>query len=389
MANNKRDVKVFEREVLTKQLAVVVGTRPGIVMIAPIIKRLQQLGVPHFVIHSGQHYSPEMDDVFFQQLNLEPPKYRLEGVSNNTTHGAQTAAMLTGIERLLMLEKPVGILVGGDANTNLSAALAARKLRMFVGHIEAGERSYDWRMPEEHNRRMIDHISDILFATNEKSKQRLLDERVAGRVIVTGNPIVDAVVSVTANSSCHDTGQHSRIDNKNYCVLTLHREENVDFEEILNRILVNVSKITREFNVTTIFPIHPRTKKRLIEFGLFEQFSSTYPNIKLINPQGYNEFIPLIKDARFLMTDSGGAQQEACILQCPTITLRENTEWVETVQVGANKVVGADYMATKTAVAWALSSARKWSNPFGEYGVSDKIISEMCDITGIERKNVQ
>ncbi|RMD60226.1 UDP-N-acetylglucosamine 2-epimerase (non-hydrolyzing), partial [Candidatus Parcubacteria bacterium] len=174
--------KVFDSGELEPKIGVVVGTRPGIVMFAPIIHALRAKNVPHFVIHTGQHYSPNMDDVFFRDLNLPTPDYRLEGVAECLTHGAQTATMLEGIEAILLKERPKLVLVGGDANTNLAGGLAARRLRIGVGHVEAGERSFDWRMPEEHNRRILDHISDLLFATDDRSVAHLRKESVQGAI---------------------------------------------------------------------------------------------------------------------------------------------------------------------------------------------------------------
>jgi UDP-N-acetylglucosamine 2-epimerase (non-hydrolysing) len=186
------EIKILHAGDLNNELAVIVGTRPGIVMFAPIIHQLRKENLRYFVVHTGQHYSPNMDDQFFEDLELAAYDYRLDGVAERKTHGSQTAAMLEGIEKILMQRRPRLVLVGGDANTNLAGALAARKLQIKVGHVEAGERSYDWRMPEEHNRVMIDHISDYLFITGEKAAENLKAEGIRGKICLTGNPIVDA-----------------------------------------------------------------------------------------------------------------------------------------------------------------------------------------------------
>jgi len=185
-------MKILFKEELQDKICVIVGTRPGIIMFSSLIRKLKKQNINFFVIHAGQHYSYNMDKKFFEDLNLPEPEYKLNDVKNCKFHGEQTARMLEGIEKILLKEKPKIVLVGGDANCNLAGALAARKLHIKVGHVEAGERSYDWRMPEEHNRRMIDHISEYLFCTNEKSRQNLLKENVLGKIFVTGNPIVDA-----------------------------------------------------------------------------------------------------------------------------------------------------------------------------------------------------
>ena len=187
-----REIKFLDKDDLRPEIGITVGTRPGIVMLAPVIHEFRRRGLPHFVVHTGQHYSPNMDAQFFTDLELPAPDYRIEGVAEKRTHGGQTAAMLEGVEKILMERRPFFFLVGGDANTNLAAALAARKLRIRLGHIEGGERCFDWDVPEEHNRVMIDHISEHLFATSEQSAAYLRRESVLGEIHVVGNPKVDA-----------------------------------------------------------------------------------------------------------------------------------------------------------------------------------------------------
>ena len=334
--------KILDSTELRPIVAVVVGTRPGIVMFAPIIHALRREHVPHFVIHTGQHYAPNMDAQFFQDLELPESEYKISGVSERKTHGAQTAAMLEGVESILLKEQPCLVLVGGDANTNLAGALAARKLRIAVGHVEAGERSYDWRMPEEHNRRMIDHISDYLFTTGEKGKKQLEKESVQGEIIVTGNPIVDASLqhlSLALQKS--DALRRFSLVPKGYALLTTHRGENVDFPELLRRSLEGVSRASQVLNLPVIFLAHPRTQKRLREFGLWE-WAHDLPGVSVRDAVGYLDFLNLIAHARLVFTDSGGVQQEACIHQVAAVTLRENTEWVETLEHGANRLAGTD-----------------------------------------------
>ena len=186
-------LKILRRDELEDLICVVVGTRPGIIKFSPIIKELIERKKNFFIIHTGQHYSYNMDRLFFEELELPKPKYYIPDVYKEKYHGAQTAKMLKGCEEIMIKEKPKITLVGGDANTNLAGALAARKLQIYVGHVEAGLRSFDWRMPEEHNRVIIDHISDFLFAPTEKAKENLIKDSVRGKIFVTGNPIVDAV----------------------------------------------------------------------------------------------------------------------------------------------------------------------------------------------------
>ncbi len=380
----KREIKVLTQEKLEKKIAVVIGTRPGIVMFAPIIHELARSGAPFIVIHTGQHYSPNMDAQFFEDLELSSPEYKLSGVSGRKTHGAQTAAMLEGIEGVLMEECPALVLVGGDANTNLAGALAARKLRIAIGHVEAGERSYDWRMPEEHNRRVIDHISDFLFTTGEKGRVRLEQESVQGEIFVTGNPIVDASIQhLEIAKQKSDALDAFGLNANEYALLTMHREENVDFEELLCSALEGVSVAAQKSAIPVLFLAHPRTRKRLEEFGRWE-WATGLSNIRIADAVGYLDFLNLIAHARLVFTDSGGVQQEACIHSVPAVTLRENTEWVETLDDGANRLAGTDSDRIQAATAEALAVKRNWPVPFGDGSTAQQIVAIAKLKAGIE-----
>ena len=367
--------KVLKVGSLNREVAVVVGTRPGIVMFAPIIHALKGKGAAHFVIHTGQHYSPNMDLQFFEDLELPVPDYRLDGVAEKPTHGGQTAAMLEGIERILMQRKPQIVLVGGDANTNLAGALAARKLGIRVGHVEAGERSYDWRMPEEHNRRIIDHISDYLFTTSPKSRKHLDKEAVQGQIVETGNPIVDASrqhLEIAVRRFGDSVGR--RLPPKSYAIMTTHREENVDYPERLRGMLSGAEKVAKELGMRIVFLAHPRTRKRLQEFGLAE-WARGLAGMELRDGAGYLEFLALLAGARLAMTDSGGVQQEACIHRIPCITMRDNTEWVETVEIGANRLVGTDPEKIVAGAVEALQARVNWQIPFGDGHAAEHIVN--------------
>jgi len=264
--------KVFFYDELKNAISVVVGTRPGIIKFSPVIRALAEEKMDFFVIHTGQHYSYNMDKQFFEDLKLPEPKYKNEVVQHAILHGEQTAEMIKEMEKAFIQEKPKIVIVGGDANTNLAGALAARKLRIKVAHMEAGLRSNDWRMPEEHNRVMIDHISEYLFTPTEKTKRNLIEDNVKGEIIVVGNTIVDAVhqnLALAKNKSC--ILENLNIKQNEYFLATTHREENVDNLEILNEILETFTLISSEYNIPVIFPIHPRTKKRLKEFNLKEE----------------------------------------------------------------------------------------------------------------------
>ncbi|OCC14662.1 UDP-N-acetylglucosamine 2-epimerase [Dissulfuribacter thermophilus] len=358
-------------------VCIIVGTRPGIIKMSPLIRECEHRGLEHFVLHTGQHYSPEMDNVFFRDLGLKLPKHHLKHIREYVTHGAKTGMMLMGIEKLLMEERPRVVLVCGDANTNLAGALAARKLHCIIGHVESGLRSNDWRMPEEHNRVIMDHISELLFAPTEETAQNLRKDNVRGKIIVTGNTIVDAVmqnikIARSKSTILLDLG----LKNNSYFLMTIHREENVDNPYILADLIECIKLVIRFFKKEIIFPLHPRTGKRLKEFGLTERLDSI-KGLRIIEPLGYLDMLVLLEQCAVVLTDSGGLQEEACILEVPCVTLRENTERPETVLVGANVIAGTNPRTVKAAVEKMLSVARTWTNPLGDGRAAERIIDEV------------
>jgi UDP-N-acetylglucosamine 2-epimerase (non-hydrolysing) len=372
--NARPELKILREDELREKVAVVVGTRPGIVMFSPIIRELERRRINYFIIHTGQHYSPNMDRRFFEDLKLPAPRYKLEHVQHCQYHGEQTAEMLKGCEQVLLKERPKIVLVGGDANTNLAGALAARKLRIRVGHVEAGERSYDWRMPEEHNRVIIDHISEYLFTTNEKGRENLLKDHIQGKVFVTGNPIVDAAfqnLEIAKESS--NVLERFRLEPDDYFVLTLHREENVDILEHLEGVLEGSRRVIESCGTKIVFPAHPRTLRRLNEFGLNET-AQCVRGLQIYEAVGYLDFLQLLANARLTLTDSGGVQQESCILHIPCVTLRENTEWTETLEIGANALAGTDPERIAVQVEKMLRAPRNWPDPFGDGRSAERIV---------------
>jgi len=373
-------LKILGEGDLQDRVAVTVGTRPGIVMFSPIIRELERRGADFFVIHTGQHYSYNMDQAFFDDLELREPDHKLDTVRTCVYHGEQTAEMLRGIERVLLAERPKLVLVGGDANTNLAGALAARKLRVRVGHVEAGERSYDWRMPEEHNRVMIDHISDLLFVTNEKGRANLLRESVRGEVIISGNPIVDAAqqnlgIAERKSQVLDSLGLRDR----EYLVLTLHREENVDSKKNLIDAIQGVRDVAEATGLPVQFMAHPRTLKRIGEFGLEGMVDEAGDGLRMRDAIGYLDFLRLLSGATLVLTDSGGVQQEACILGVPCVTLRENTEWTETVEIGANTLAGTEPKRIVEAVRGMLETKTGWEMPFGDGKSAERIVDVALD----------
>jgi len=369
-----RDIKILSEDELAPEIGIALGTRPGIVMLGPIIHEFRRRALPHFVIHTGQHYSPNMDAQLFEDLDLPSPDYRLSGVAERRTHGGQTAAMLEGVEAILLERRPRLFLVGGDANTNLAGALAARKLHIGVGHVEAGERSGDWRMPEEHNRVIIDHISDHLFATGERSVQKLKQEGVRGEIHLVGNPIVDASwQNLDRAKGRSDVLQRFDVEPRGYALLTTHREENVDAYRHLYGALAGVSAAARALQIPVLFLAHPRTQKRLGEFGLYDWVASL-PRLRMVDAVGYIDFLALLANAALVFTDSGGVQQEACIHHIPCVTLRDNTEWTETIDISANRLAGCDRERILAAAHQAIAVEPNWPVPFGDGAAARRIV---------------
>ena len=349
-------------------ISIVLGTRPEIIKMSPVIRECEEKGLDYFILHTGQHYSYEMDRVFFDELELPQPKYNLDVGSG--THAEQTGRIMIGVEKVLMKERPDIVLVQGDTNTTLAGALAAAKLQIKVGHVEAGLRSFDRRMPEEINRVLTDHISDYLFAPTEKARQNLLREGLDGsRIYVTGNTIVDAVyqnleIAKKKVSVLKDLG----LKPEGYFLVTAHRQENVDVKERLEGILKGLELIRQEFSMPVVFPMHPRTRRRIREFGL------SLDGIEVINPLGFLEFLQLEANARLVLTDSGGVQEETCILKVPCVTLRDNTERPETLEVGSNVLAGTNPESILESVRIMLDRKRSWKNPFGDGRAGERIV---------------
>jgi UDP-N-acetylglucosamine 2-epimerase (non-hydrolysing) len=350
------------------KIAIVLGTRPEIIKMSPIVRALEKRGIGFFILHTGQHYSYSMDRVFFDQLGLPQPNYNLE--TGSGTHGEQTGRMLIGIERVLMEEKPDIVLVEGDTNTVLAGALAAAKLLVKIGHVEAGLRSQDRSMPEEVNRVLTDHVSDYLFAPTEKAKNNLLREGIAGeKIFVTGNTIVDAVyqnVMLAENSGILET---IGVNDGDYFLVTIHRQENVDNRQRFENILEGLRLVHEYFDLPVVYPAHPRARKRMSEYGLRAD------SLKIIEPLDYLSFLRLESRARLILTDSGGVQEEACILRVPCVTVRHNTERPETVDVGANIIAGTKPENILEKTRLMAGKRRDWENPFGDGRAAERIVS--------------
>lgn len=355
------------------KIAIILGTRPEIIKMSPIIRECEKRGVDYFVLHTGQHYDYEMDKIFFKELELRPESINLNIGSGR--HGESTGKMLIGIEKILLEKKPKVVLVEGDTNTVLAGSLAAAKLHIDLGHVEAGLRSHDRRQPEEYNRIVADHVGNYLFAPTEKAKEALVKEGIKRHFIyLTGNTIVDAV-----NQNLKIAKKKSKILNRmgltrnNYFLVTLHREENVDVKEILFQILKGLKKVSQEYNLPLIYPIHPRTQKRVREFGLVG-FVNNINNLKLIKPLGFFDLLMLEDNAKLVLTDSGGMIEESCTLKVPSISLRDYTDRPESIEVGASILSGGDSAKILEATKMMLERERNWQNPFGDGRAAKKIL---------------
>jgi UDP-N-acetylglucosamine 2-epimerase (non-hydrolysing) len=371
------------------KIGIVLGTRPEIIKLSPIIRELEKLNnncndinnidnnIDYFIIHTNQHYSENMDRIFFEELNLPSPNYNLNVGSG--THGKQTAKMLEGIEEILINERPDIVIVQGDTNTVLAGAIAASKLKIKIAHVEAGLRSYDRNMPEEINRVLTDYVSDYLFAPTEIARRNLLREGIPkNNIFVVGNTIVDATlqnIKIANNNKDIKDFVRKLSNGDDYFLITIHRAENTDNKDKLENIVESIIKIANYYDTSIIFPIHPRTENKLKEYGLYNNLKNN-KNIKIIEPVGYLEFLMLEKNAKLILTDSGGVQEEACILKVPCITLRNNTERPETVNVGANMLVGNSKEKLINAIETMLKKDKNWENPFGN-GKSGKTIVDI------------
>lgn len=324
------------------KIATILGTRPEIIKMAPIIDEVNKRGIDQIVLHTGQHYDAEMSDNFFKDLEIPAPDYNIHVGSGH--HGKQTGLMMERIEEVLLEEKPDIVLVQGDTNAVLAGALVSSKLHIAVGHVEAGLRSFDMTMPEEVNRRAADVCSTMCFIPTEQSAINLLAEGYSRKnLFITGNTVVDACFRhlEIAKKKGFEEESLKELDIEemdNILTLTMHRAENVDDKQRVSNI---ISALKELGDMNIIFPIHPRTKNTLQEFGLFDELSSM-SHVHIIKPLGYLDFLQLTSASTLILTDSGGLQEEAITLDVPVLTLRYNTERPETVTAGGNILVGAD-----------------------------------------------
>lgn len=356
----------------------VVGARPNFMKVAPIVAAMRKRPntFQPLVVHTGQHYDASMSDAFFADLELPIPDVHL-GVGSGS-HAVQTAAVMERIEPVLLEHKPDWVLVVGDVNSTLAAALVCVKLGIKVAHVEAGLRSRDRTMPEEINRLLTDQISDLLFTTSADANKNLLAEGIPSeRIRFVGNVMIDSLLMNLPRANKSTIKARLALDDQSYALLTLHRPSNVDDRITFSRILDALESISLKLPI--VFPVHPRTRKTIADLGLTSRVDAI-ANLRLIEPLGYLDFLNLYSTARLVLTDSGGIQEEATFLGIPCLTLRENTERPVTVELGTNVIVGTDTRKIVAAAKEALNGSPGKSTreiPLWDGRTADRILDEL------------
>ena len=356
----------------------VVGARPNFMKVAPIVeamKRREREFTP-LVVHTGQHYDAAMSDAFFRDLELPPPDVYL-GVGS-ASHAAQTAAIMERFEPVVLREKPDWVLVVGDVNSTLACALVCAKIGIKVAHVEAGLRSHDRTMPEEINRVLTDQIADLLFTPSADADENLRAEGIPPeRIRMVGNIMIDSLYKLLEQSRQSRIIGELGLTDQSYAVLTLHRPSNVDDPVVFAGILEALDKISEQLPI--VFPIHPRTRKTITEFGLDARVARI-KGLRLIDPLGYLDFLCLYSKARLVLTDSGGIQEETSVLGIPCLTLRTNTERPITVSLGTNRIVGSDSAKIVTAAFAVLNEREKKtvSIPLWDGHTAERILASLA-----------
>ncbi len=355
------------------KLVTVVGARPQFIKAAPVSKVLHALGNTEFILHTGQHYDFRMSEIFFDELGIPEPNLNL-GIGSGL-HGWQTGEMLIGIEKALLREQPDWVLVYGDTNSTLAGALAACKLHIPVAHVESGLRSYNRMMPEEYNRVLTDHAASLLFCPTQSAVATLRGEGITRGVHFTGDTMYDAVLMFAERAQQRSTILSSlNLASKGYVLATIHRPGNTDDRKKLETILDALAQ-TGE---TIVMPLHPRTRKALNDYGLTDKWKAS-TGLVFIDPVGYLDMLVLEENARMILTDSGGIQKEAYFFEVPCLTLRNETEWVETVDAGWNRLVGADRDSILRNIDTFDAPGSKPPELFGDGNAAHKIVALLMD----------
>lgn len=333
----------------------VVGTRPNFIKIAPLIKEMRvHKNIKYLLVHTGQHYDTSMSNFFFEELQIPKPDANL-GVGSDSD-ARQTAEIMLAFEKVLVKEKPDLVVVVGDVNSTLAAALTAKKCGIKVAHVEAGLRSFDAGMPEEINRIITDHLSDFLFTTEESGNRNLINEGIPkNKIFFVGNIMIDTLLSHKEKAKKSKILPKLKLAKNNYAVLTLHRPSNVDSKKPLQYLISIIEKIQQKIKI--VFPVHPRTMKNIGKFKLKSRIKNM-ANLTTIDPLGYLDFLNLMSNSKFVITDSGGIQEETTILNVPCITLRNNTERPVTLNQGTNVVVSTDERKVVDACSRILNGCK-------------------------------
>lgn len=348
----------------------ILGTRPEIIRLSLIIKKLDEYASQHVLVHTGQNFTPSLSEVFFQELNIRKPDYIL--ANQQLSLGEQLSKMYKELEQLFLKEKPDKVLILGDTNSGLSAILAER-MGISVIHMEAGNRCFDLEVPEEKNRRIIDAISSFNLPYTPQSKENLIKEGIpSNRIITSGNPINEVLKHYEPAIKKSSILEKLSLKENDYFLVTAHRAENVDHEDRLLEIMKGINMVAEFYQKRIICSIHPRTKSRIENISLLE----VHPLVEFHEPFGFFDFVNLEKNAFCVLTDSGTVQEECCLFYVPTVTIRKTTERPETIQCGSNMLSGIDANQILTCVHVMVNQLKNWYYPegYGDVNVSDKVI---------------
>jgi UDP-N-acetylglucosamine 2-epimerase (non-hydrolysing) len=336
----------------------ILGTRPEIIRLSRVIEKLDRLAGAHVLVHTGQNYDPMLSDVFFDELGVRRPNHYLGARGN--TFGEQIGQIITLAEQVLRDDRPDRLLILGDTNSALSA-VAAKRLGIPVYHMEAGNRCYDDRVPEEVNRRIVDHSSDVLMPYTERSRMNLLREGFDGhRIFVTGNPILEVIEHYQDQIDASDVLNRLSLEPQKFFLVTIHRQENVDVESRLRSLLASFEALHREYNLPIIVSTHPRTRAVMSRFGVDPKANS---GIQFHEPFGLFDFISMERNAFCVLSDSGTVQEECCLFHVANVTVRDVTERPETLECGSNMLSGAEQSDVLRCVRTVVDRPDKWIVP--------------------------
>jgi UDP-N-acetylglucosamine 2-epimerase (non-hydrolysing) len=358
-----------------KRVFNICGARPNFMKIAPLVHAMQRSSkLRSTIVHTGQHYSPTLSDVFFEELKIPRPEISLE--VGSLPRAEQIALIEERFTPIVEREAPSLILVVGDVNSTVACARVARRLGVPVAHVEAGLRSFDLDMPEEHNRIETDRLSDILYVTEESGMTNLRNEGVPGKAVLVGNVMIDTLIANLGAASSSDVRARLRLESGQYAVATFHRPSNVDSKDSAGKVVDALRLVTGFFPV--VLPIHPRTKESFDRFGFLAVLAAT-PGLQLVEPMGYFDFIGLVRQCKVVVTDSGGIQEETTYLGVPCLTMRENSERPSTISIGTNLLIGSDLGRLKSELKNISEGRFKKGSvpPFWDGRTAERIVADI------------